>query len=141
MNWQLLKTLATVSIAVLLCSHANGAGWFNMPTSPCQCIGYGYGPGYHAPLVLGSPLASGTEAKRLLRVQRAPISSTCSSFDAPSSLPAIDYPSYEQQVPTLAPGYHIEGYSQNRQPQQLQSPQLGPKPQAATASRQWNLRW
>lgn len=141
MNWQLVRSLAVVCVAVLLSSPAEGAGWFNMPTSPCQCIGYGYGPGYHAPLVLGSPLASGIEAKRLLRVQRAPISSTYSSFDAPSSLPTIGHPSYGEQVPTLAPGYQIEGYTKNRQSQQLQSPQVEPKPQAVITSRQWNLRW
>jgi hypothetical protein len=32
---------------------AHGAGYWNVPSSFCQYIGYGCGAGYHAPLLLG----------------------------------------------------------------------------------------
>jgi hypothetical protein len=28
-------------------------GYWNLPSTFCQCVGYGNGAGYHAPLVLG----------------------------------------------------------------------------------------
>ena len=140
-NWQLTKSLVVVCVTALIVPSAEGAGWFNMPSSPCQCLGYGYGPGYHAPLVLGSPLASGSEAKRLIRVQRAPLSPAGCTFGAPSSLPVVGCPSYHGQVPTLAPGHYVEGFSSNQNPQKLHQTQPAAQPQATTASRMWNLRW
>ena len=31
-------------------AHTQAAGYYNMPSSLRQCLGYGFGPGYHAPL-------------------------------------------------------------------------------------------
>ena len=40
-------------------SRAEAVGYWNMPGNFCQCWGYGWGAGYHAPLVLGPPTCSG----------------------------------------------------------------------------------
>ncbi|MEX2308514.1 MAG: hypothetical protein WD738_13015 [Pirellulales bacterium] len=32
---------------------ARAAGYWNVPSTFCQCVGCGWGAGYHAPLVLG----------------------------------------------------------------------------------------
>lgn len=39
---------------LILTVHAHAAGRWNMPTTPAQCFGWGFGPGYHAPMTLGS---------------------------------------------------------------------------------------
>ncbi len=44
-------------------SLASAAGLYNMPTNLRQCFGVGFGPGYHAPLLLGNPYHAGNEAK------------------------------------------------------------------------------
>jgi hypothetical protein len=36
-----------------MASQTLAVGYWNMPGSFCQCIGCGFGGGYHAPLVLG----------------------------------------------------------------------------------------
>lgn len=130
--------LVLITALCLIVVPVEGAGWYNLPISPCQCLGYGYGPGYHAPMVLGSPLASGSETKRLIRKSCAPVSpvTPVCEFGAPSAIPMMSYPSHSQQVPTLAPGNSVENNSGRfpaQQPQQVQQP--------ATASRGWNLRW
>ena len=62
---------AAVALASCLAPNASGAGYFNMPTNLRQCLGYGYGPGYHAPMLLGPMMKAGIEAKRLHRVPTA----------------------------------------------------------------------
>jgi len=48
----------TICVAVLLATlsaaaPAGAAGYWNLPSTFCQCMGIGWGAGYHAPLVLG----------------------------------------------------------------------------------------
>lgn len=44
-------------------SIAPAVGFYNVPTNLRQCLGVGFGPGYHAPLLLGNPYHAGNEAK------------------------------------------------------------------------------
>ena len=49
-----LTTLAAVLLVISAATMPAGAtGYWNLPGSFCQCIGVGWGAGYHAPLVLG----------------------------------------------------------------------------------------
>ena len=43
----------TLTMVTATTSSVFAAGYYNMPTSLPQCLGLGYGPGYHAPLMLG----------------------------------------------------------------------------------------
>ena len=52
-----------VILAALLMVHwvaapAGATGYWNVPSTFCQCVGCGWGAGYHAPLVLG-PITCG----------------------------------------------------------------------------------
>lgn len=96
------------------------AGWYNMPTSLPQCLGYGYGPGYHSPMILGPRLAAGVEAKRVVYVPRAPISQPCgNSFGESSCIDLgsgstnhFDGDQYHQAMPTMAPTDYMSSASQ-----------------------------
>ncbi len=70
MKPRLLWVLTFVWAACVV-APAPGAGYFNMPTNLRQCLGVGYGPGYHAPMLLGPAMKAGTEAKRLRRTPAA----------------------------------------------------------------------
>lgn len=70
MKSHLLSVLTVASVA-LASVEASGAGYFNMPTNLRQCLGYGYGPGYHAPMLLGPMIKAGIEAQRLRRTPSA----------------------------------------------------------------------
>ncbi len=93
-----------------LTQQAMAAGWYNMPTSLMQCIGYGYGPGYHSPLILGPRMAAGIEAKRTVYVPRAPISypsgtsfgDPCHVDSACDGMPPMDS-SFPGMMPTNRP--------------------------------------
>ncbi|QDT68610.1 hypothetical protein MalM25_15330 [Planctomycetes bacterium MalM25] len=66
-----LLCVLTVAGMTLAASGSLGAGYYNMPTNLRQCLGYGYGPGYHAPMLLGPMMKSGIEAQRLRRTPSA----------------------------------------------------------------------
>lgn len=56
-------------VAVLTAGPAvHGAGYYNMPTSLPQCLGVGFGPGHHAPLVLGPWWKAKITAQRVQRL-------------------------------------------------------------------------
>lgn len=58
---------AAVGLAVALAPHsawAAGTGVWRLPSTRLQCFGYGYGPGYHAPMVR-SPGYRPPEVRRL----------------------------------------------------------------------------
>lgn len=76
--------LVTIAALVALASPAVGAGYYNMPTSWQQCLGVGFGPGYHAPLLLGPMMESGIAAQRVQRVPAPYPPPACGGFDAPS---------------------------------------------------------
>lgn len=95
-------------IAVATAPPAAATGYWNVPSSVCQCMGYGYGAGYHAPLVLGPISCDGWLARNEQRLPYTPCSPTAwydcgdcggngreRSFVAPSILPPAS--------PALAP--------------------------------------
>jgi len=45
--------LGAALVAMCSSTPAGATGYWNLPSSFCQCTGYGCGTGYHAPLVLG----------------------------------------------------------------------------------------
>jgi hypothetical protein len=47
--------VASVCVAAATVPRALAVCYWNEPGNFCQCAGYGYGPGYHAPLILGPP--------------------------------------------------------------------------------------
>ena len=66
-------------------SAAQAGGWYHMPTSFCQCMGWGFGPGYHAPLMLGPPRGCvPTMPHRVVRLPAAPygVGVGCDGYDA-----------------------------------------------------------
>lgn len=81
---------ATLAIAILATNAAHGAGWYNMPTNLRQCMGMGFGPGYHAPLVLVQPCRSHVAAQGI-QYTRHPLQ------------PASCQHGYCGQMTTLAP--------------------------------------
>lgn len=90
--------LTTVAVLVATGS-ASGAGYFNLPTSLQQCLGVGFGPGYHAPLILGPPWKGVGAVQRVKRVWH-PLKPPChSGFAEPAVLgmsPASSYgPAYD----------------------------------------------
>jgi hypothetical protein len=48
-------TICTAMLLAILSivTPAGAAGYWNLPGTFCQCMGVGWGAGYHAPLVLG----------------------------------------------------------------------------------------
>lgn len=61
--------LTVLAIALALCpALAHGAGYYNMPTSWQQCLGVGFGPGYHAPLLLGPKMTAPIASQRIHRL-------------------------------------------------------------------------
>lgn len=71
MKTRWLRSVMVATVACAAASESLGAGYFNMPTDLRQCLGVGFGPGYHAPMLLGPALKAGIEAKRLRRVPAA----------------------------------------------------------------------
>ncbi len=56
---------ATGWLCLALCGAppALGSGFYNMPTDARQCLGVGFGPGYHAPMVLVRPWKAKTASQ------------------------------------------------------------------------------
>lgn len=52
MSHPTIKIVIATALALFVASTAQAGGWYHMPTSFCQCMGWGFGPGYHAPLVI-----------------------------------------------------------------------------------------
>lgn len=92
----LLALIAAASAATPSVSFASG--WYNMPTSLEQCLGVGFGPGYHAPLLLGPKLKSKIASQRIVRVP-APL--------APA--PACGFGSASCLVGPAPGGSHVSG--------------------------------
>jgi hypothetical protein len=62
--------LATMSAA----TSVRAAGYWNMPSTFCQCMGVGWGAGYHAPFVLGPIRCDGWCDHKEVRLPYAPVS-------------------------------------------------------------------
>src|SRR5436190_10778379 len=76
---KLMAFLAVVFAVVLEAGDtepARAAGYWNVPGTVAQCIGHGYGGGYHAPLILG------------------PIRCDCCGLGTPVRLPCAPSPYY-----------------------------------------------
>jgi hypothetical protein len=52
-NFRLSIILAALVALSWCAAPARAAGYWNTPSTFCQCMGCGWGAGYHAPLVLG----------------------------------------------------------------------------------------
>jgi len=47
------RLAAAILVTLAACGPAQAVGRWNLPSAACQWLGYGYGPGYHAPMLLG----------------------------------------------------------------------------------------
>ena len=57
---RLIIGLMTAALLVLTsASSASAVGYWNLPGTYCQYYGYGNGPGYHVPMVLGPVACDG----------------------------------------------------------------------------------
>jgi hypothetical protein len=65
-------TLAAMLVATAWATPARATGYWNMPSNFCQCLGYGFGAGHHAPLVLGPANWNGICAHNEVRLPCAP---------------------------------------------------------------------
>ena len=66
----------------VVASPALGAGYYNLPTSLPQCLGMGFGPGYHAPMVMGPMMKAPTSAQRVERLPAALAPPMYGGFDS-----------------------------------------------------------
>lgn len=71
--------IAALVIAAAAAPAAQAAGPWNMPTNLRQCLGFGVGPGYHAPMILSNPLRSTTAAKGVVYVRHPPSAAHCAN--------------------------------------------------------------
>jgi hypothetical protein len=110
-----VAALAVVGISV---PSVSAAGYWNVPSSFCQCIGYGYGAGYHAPLVLGPITCHGYVNYNEVRLPCPPRPQYCgcgfeyggcaggcnSSLIEPSALPPMSVePAPTELLPPIHP--------------------------------------
>lgn len=64
---------SAAALFVLAAAHPAAAiGYFNVPGSFCQCMGYGNGAGHHSCLVLGPASCQGFCSTREVRVECPP---------------------------------------------------------------------
>jgi hypothetical protein len=85
-----------LAVAVVVTSAgqaAFAAGYWNMPGNVCQCIGCGFGAGYHAPLLLGPISHDGWLATNERRLPYPPA--------APYAGCGLDSHGYEFAHPTM----------------------------------------
>lgn len=73
-----LRLCAALAVGLSLVAWAPATAWaigyYNLPGNFCQCFGYGNGPGYHAPLVLGPVSCHGCCHHGVERLPSAPCS-------------------------------------------------------------------
>jgi hypothetical protein len=106
-----LGFVALIGLSFVDASPAAAVGYWNIPGNFCQCFGYGWGPGYHAPMVLGPPSCDGFLAHNIVRLPAAP---SANAWTAAPTYPAAATATYfqpsqlNQPVPppaAMAPGY------------------------------------
>jgi hypothetical protein len=68
-------TLIAILLATACARRTQATGYWNLPSTFCQCIGCGYGAGHHAPFILGPITADGWLAANEYRLPHAPSSS------------------------------------------------------------------
>lgn len=116
-----LRVLVALS-CVVITGEASASGFYNMPTNLRQCLGYGYGPGYHAPMVLGPMWKTRLASQRIQRIPHALSPPAHSGFVEPSVL-AMPHTStgHGYGVPT---GMPTATYSTPRATQPFQQPMI-----------------
>jgi hypothetical protein len=72
---RLLVAATALPFALSIASTAAASGYWNVPSSFCQCMGFGWGAGYHAPFVLGPITCDRWCAHNEVRLPYAPVSS------------------------------------------------------------------
>lgn len=97
--------------ALLAGESAVAAGLMNMPTSLRQCLGYGCGAGYHAPIQLALPgtVKTASQPVRYNRRPGPPASCASGFCGSSSSLAGVNPESYYYQAPmhpVASPGYY-----------------------------------
>lgn len=80
-----LRVLVALS-CMAIAGEATASGFYNMPTNLRQCLGYGYGPGFHAPMVLGPMWKTRLASQRIKRMPHALSPPAQSGFAQPSAL-------------------------------------------------------
>lgn len=101
------RVLAVVGMigVVVLGSHASASGFFNMPTSLRQCLGVGFGAGYHAPLLLGPVHRAPTASQSVIRVRQPFAPAGHTGFTQPSRLGLAHPPTGHGYSDPYAAGY------------------------------------
>jgi hypothetical protein len=100
--------VAAAIVAIWVLHHssktAEAAGYWNVPSNFCQCVGCGCGGGYHAPLVLGPMSCSGWCAKNHYRLPHAPAPCHgCGHWGGGFEQPTIMDPPPQPAVAPVAP--------------------------------------
>ncbi|MCO6047654.1 hypothetical protein NG895_27430 [Aeoliella sp. ICT_H6.2] len=96
--WALLAVAATVCVSAHDC---RAAGRWNLPSTANQYMGFGFGPGYHAPMVMG-PAWRGKAASPGVRRVPTAWKPACGGFGMPC-YSAGGYPTPASDQPELAP--------------------------------------
>lgn len=106
------QAIGVVLFMLAIAAPAFGSGYWNVPSSCWQNMGFGCGGGYHAPLVLGPVNCREAFRHNHFRLPYAPSPPPCAgcseSFAAPSVLeqtpaptPAVDPTSRTPRLPFL----------------------------------------
>jgi hypothetical protein len=67
------RTLGIFAVLALWPAAAvHATGYWNMPGTFCQCMGVGWGAGYHAPLLLGPATCAGWCDHKEVRLPHSP---------------------------------------------------------------------
>jgi hypothetical protein len=103
MHWCVLALAAALLVGPA--APAGAVGYWNMPTSFSQWWGYGCGPGYHAPMVLGPVNARDLLRPQMeIRLQCAPRPTCCwAGCDCASGEPLLEPTSLPDAAPMPAP--------------------------------------
>lgn len=106
LSWLLAGALLA-ALALVAAPPAEGAGLWNLPTNLRQCLGIGFGPGYHAPFVTQVPVLSKTATQPTIYTLHPPRASGCPSgfCEGMSSLGGYAPVAYETHVH----GPHVHG--------------------------------
>lgn len=118
-KWTLPVALMTV-LAWGYSGTVQATGWYHMPSNLMQTMGWGFGPGYHAPLVLGPHGMAPTRQQERIRMQCAPFAvgvgcdASAGSDMHSSSLLHSPYISHGTQMPTNYP--LLEGQQRSNEP-------------------------
>lgn len=99
----LIGAVATLGIVA---SAASGAGRWNTPSNVLQCLGYGNGPGYHTPMLLGPVDCTDAYNRNVIRMPAAPAPccSSCSHCAIPlEAARRLPSPTWRVQMVRLPP--------------------------------------